>query len=174
MLPVFSVGTCARLSAEPAWLGRESATRNTWGRRRLLAGTASVTFRLNRADHLGVQFDFATFDGSAVSPDDYSSASGHLEFAPGEFEKTVEFAIVDEYIDESDETFQVMASNVGNAIVTDGESMVTIVDNDTAPVLTVDDVVVHEHSGTATVTFRLDHGNHPAYRSTTARSMAVQ
>lgn len=52
-----------------------------------------------------------------MSPNDYLEAIGHLEFATGETEKTVEVTIIDDGEHEPDESFTVQATNVLNATV---------------------------------------------------------
>ena len=53
---------------------------------------------------------FATADGSAKAPGDYSSASGTLTFAPGETSKTITVSVVGDDAIEPDETLTVTLS----------------------------------------------------------------
>ena len=66
---------------------------------------------LNRAASDGVSVDYATADGTATAGEDYTHAEGTLEFAPGETEKTVSVAILDDAIDEGKEIFVLRLSN---------------------------------------------------------------
>ena len=74
---------------------------------------ASLDFAvtLSRAASGPVSVDYATADGTAVAGADYTATSGTLTFAPGETEKTVSVALLDDAIDEGKETFKLELSN---------------------------------------------------------------
>ena len=74
---------------------------------------ASLDFAvtLSRAASGPVSVDYATADGTATAGADYTAASGTLTFAPGETEKTVSVALLDDAIDEGRETFTLKLSN---------------------------------------------------------------
>ena len=74
---------------------------------------ASLDFAvtLSRAASGPVTVDYATADGTAAAGADYTAASGTLTFAPGETEKTVSVALLDDAIDEGKETFKLELSN---------------------------------------------------------------
>jgi hypothetical protein len=76
------------------------------------------------------KIDFSTGDGTAGSPQDFSSSSGTATFEPGATEATVSVPIVGDTVDESDETFTVQLANPRNATLSDGEAAVTIRDDD--------------------------------------------
>jgi autotransporter-associated beta strand protein len=94
---------------------------------------ARFTVRLARATDLAVTVQYATADGSAVSPSDYGAASGTLTFAPGETAKIVEIAIVDDALYELDETFTLVLGNAANARIATHAAVVHVIDNDPAP-----------------------------------------
>jgi hypothetical protein len=82
------------------------------------SGVASVTFTvtLNRDVDAGVTVSFATANGSAVAGADYYSASGTLVFAGNAGEtKTISITILGDRLVESDETFDLLLSNVAAA-----------------------------------------------------------
>ena len=87
-------------------------------------------------------------DDTAQPPGDYAAvASAALTFAAGDEAKTIAVATNDDDLDEEDgETFTVTLSAPGNAtLATDGTTATgTIDDNDTAPVLSFEDVTVVE------------------------------
>ena len=66
---------------------------------------------LNRAAAHEVSVDYATKDGTATAGSDYVATSGTLTFAPGETERTVSVAILDDVVDEGKETFVLRLSN---------------------------------------------------------------
>ena len=94
------------------------------------SAAASVTVRLSRASDQVVTVSYATADGTATSPADYTAASGTVTFAPGETTKTIAVSIVGDAVDEPDETFTVNLSSPGNATIVDGQAIVTIADDD--------------------------------------------
>ena len=68
---------------------------------------ASVTVRLSRASGRVVTVSYATTDGTAASPADYTASSGTLTFAAGEVTKTISVSVAGDTVDEPDETFAV-------------------------------------------------------------------
>ena len=96
-------------------------------------GTASFTASLSNPSASTISVAFATADGTARQPGDYTAAAGVLEFAPGETTQTVIVQIVDDTLDEHVETFTVSLSAAVNATILDGEGIGTIRDNDRRP-----------------------------------------
>lgn len=82
-----------------------------------------------------------------------------LVIPPGETSKTITVEVIGDIEPEEDETFKLSVfSPVGNAIVTDGEAIGTIIDDDyaNAPSLSIADVSATEgNSGWQTLTFRV-------------------
>ena len=109
------------------------------------AGKASVLVELDQVSGRDVAIDWATSDGTATEPGDYTSTRGRVEFAAGETERFVDVVIVDDDDEEGDETFNVVLSNPssGAAIASDGSSAtVTVRDDEAAgslPVVTLYD-----------------------------------
>ncbi|SVD48423.1 uncharacterized protein METZ01_LOCUS401277, partial [marine metagenome] len=94
------------------------------------AGTVSFTIsRVGRID-LVTTVDFATSDGSATAGSDYTATSGTLTFAPGETAKEVRVNILDDALDETDETFFLTVSNPSNGSILGGSATATIIDDD--------------------------------------------
>ena len=73
--------------------------------------TLAFAVTLNRATWSWVRVDYATRDGTATAGVDYTATSGTLAFAPGEPEKAVNVAILDDAIDEGKEHFFLTLSN---------------------------------------------------------------
>jgi hypothetical protein len=86
-----------------------------------------------------VTVNYAVTGGTATgSGVDYTLASGTLSFAPGEISKSLTAAIVDDTVDEADETFIVTLSNPANASLGSNASHTyTILDNDDPETITV-------------------------------------
>ena len=77
-----------------------------------------------------VTVDYATGDGTAKAGEDYTATSGTLTFAAGEKTKTVSVPILDDAIDEGEETFSFRLSNATGARIGDGEATGTISNDD--------------------------------------------
>ena len=120
------------------------------------AGTATFTVSLSTASGLAVSVDYATANGTALDGSDYNRASGTLNFAAGETTKTFTVPILDDAIDEQNETFTATLSNPSaTATIADATGTATITDNDASPTLSIGDVAVNEGAGTATFTVTL-------------------
>src|SRR4029453_7635624 len=79
----------------------------------------------------------------------YRLATPSLTFYPGETNKTITIQVRGDLLNEPDETFFVNLSNPTNALIARGTGIGTIINDDAAAGLTVDDVrVVEGNSGT--------------------------
>jgi large repetitive protein len=74
--------------------------------------TLSFVVSLAGASSLPVSVQFASSNGSAVAPGDYTAVSGTLNFAPGENSKTIPVTLVDDAVVENPETFIITLSNL--------------------------------------------------------------
>jgi VCBS repeat-containing protein len=113
------------------------------------AGPLSFVVTLSPASAGTVTVQYATSNGTAAAPGDYAAASGTLTFTPGQTSQNIEVSLVDDGLDEADETLTVSLSSPSAATITDGEATGTIVDNDGAPSLTVSPAEVTEGDGTS-------------------------
>ena len=77
--------------------------------------------------------DYATSDGTATQPGDYTSTSGTLIFAAGETSKTVTVPVIDDAHDEGSETMTLTLSNASGALLGDASATGTISNNDPMP-----------------------------------------
>ncbi|HEX6185118.1 MAG TPA: Calx-beta domain-containing protein [Pyrinomonadaceae bacterium] len=113
--------------------------------------TVLVTRTLGTAGAAGVSY--ATADGTATAGEDYTPANGTLSFAPGETTKSFTVPILNDVLDEGEETFQLTLSNPTGGITLGASSSaaVNITDNDPFPSLSISDVTVAEgDAGTTT------------------------
>ena len=91
------------------------------------AGHATITVQRVGGDDGDVSVRFATANGSAKAPDDYTAKSGRLRFADGQTTKTFSVPIVNDSKHEPDEVFSVRLSNPsGAALGTPTTAKVTI------------------------------------------------
>ena len=122
------------------------------------AGTTSFTFTVSLsapAGPGGVTFDIATVDGTAAAPGDYTQKSLTAQTIPAG-SSTYSFTVLvnGDTTPETNETFFVNVTNVTGATTTDGQGQGTIVNDDAAPNLTINDVTLSEgNAGTTTFTF---------------------
>lgn len=128
------------------------------------AGTTSFTFTVSLsapAGAGGVTFDIATADGTAqddtpaTEDNDYVAKSLTGQTIPAG-SSTYSFTVLvnGDTSPETNETFFVNVTNVTGANVTDGQGQGTIVNDDAAPNLTINDVSLNEgNAGTTTFTF---------------------
>jgi hypothetical protein len=73
-----------------------------------------------------VTVDYATADGTAKAPADYTATSGTLTFQPGETAKNVSVAVVGDTLVEGDETFGLILSGPVNATLAGGQQQATL------------------------------------------------
>ncbi|QQR75320.1 MAG: DUF11 domain-containing protein [Holophagales bacterium] len=97
--------------------------------------TAQVHVRLTPPPAVDVSFDFATVGGSATEGVDYLSTLGTRVVTAGTSEVVLSVATIEDALDEPAETFTVRLSSVQGAALGDGESSVTLVDDDGPPAL---------------------------------------
>ena len=102
-------------------------------------GAVSFSVTLAGSSSLAATVSYATSDGTAVAVDDYGATSGTLTFASGESDKTVMVSLVDDGIDEADETFAVTLSSPMNATIKTAKADGTIADNDDPPEVAIGD-----------------------------------
>jgi Calx-beta domain/Right handed beta helix region len=124
-------------------------------------GTVTVTVTRTGGTDGAVAVSFATSDGTATDPADFLDAAGTLNWADGDAApKTFQVTIVDDLLDEVDETFGVALSNPQVALLgTPSSATVTILDDDVTGglnpgviQLTASAYSVAEGGGTVTIT----------------------
>jgi Ca2+-binding RTX toxin-like protein len=87
---------------------------------------------LSSAALVPVSVDFTTVNGTATAGSDYLATSGTLVFQPGEVSRTIDVTIIGDQVAELNETFSVVLSNVQGALLGNGLSSATIVNDDVA------------------------------------------
>ena len=107
-------------------------------------GISEFTVSLSGSSISTITVDYSTENDSAIAQQDYLAASGTLTFEPGETVKTIQVPIVGDTLDEVDKDFLVNLTNPSNAIIADEQGQGTIVDDDEAPGVSIDDVSIVE------------------------------
>ncbi|KAF0249046.1 MAG: Endoglucanase, partial [bacterium] len=120
--------------------------------------SATITITRANGSEGSVSVNYATSDGTATAGADYTAASGTLTFANGVTSQTFTVPIVDDLIDEVDETVNLSLSNPTGAILgTPSTALLTITDNDPPASLSINDITVTEaSSGTSIATFTVN------------------
>ena len=93
----------------------------------------NFTVTLSRASTSTLTVDYATTDGTAQAGQDYTATSGTLTFAAGVVEQTVGVPVLDDVMDEGEESFTFTLSNATGALLADAEATGTIVNSDPMP-----------------------------------------
>ena len=122
-------------------------------------GNATFSVSLSASSNQAISVDYATADGTATADSDYDSATGTLTIDPGSTTGTISITVLDDELDEPDETFRVTLSSAVNVTIADDSGEATITDNDgpppASPSISVDDVSVAEDAGNAQFTVTL-------------------
>ena len=114
-------------------------------------GTVTVTATRSGGNMGPLTIFYKAYDGTAASDRDFTSAAGTLAFADGEVSKTFTVPILDDGVDEADETINLLLSNFpGDAPTVLSTAVLTILDDDPAPTLSVNDVSVVEGNANTT------------------------
>jgi hypothetical protein len=94
------------------------------------AGSATFTVTLSPASTGPVSVNYATSNGTATAGADYTATAGSLSFTAGQTSRTITVPIVNDAVDELNETFKVTLSGAAGAALTAPVGVGTIVDND--------------------------------------------
>ena len=122
------------------------------------AQTATFKIELSHPSSRDISFRFGTADDTAVAGSDYSATTGSASIIAGTTEATLTVPIQQDIVDELDESFSVVLSDMNpsdGATFARGMAIGTITDDDETPELTVSDVSISESGETATFTVTL-------------------
>lgn len=87
--------------------------------------SVAYTVSLSAASPLTVSVAYATANGTATAGSDYTASSGSLSFAAGETSKTITINLLNDSLNESDETFSLSLSAPTNATLGSPSSVIT-------------------------------------------------
>ncbi len=123
-----------RLTAPSLVIGNRTLTEGD-------AGTTNARFRVDLSSPSAgtVTVDYATADGSAKAPGDYTTTTGTLTFTPGQVTKFIDVPIVGDTLDEVNERYTVALSNSQFAGIADGTGTGRITDDDAPPAFSIND-----------------------------------
>jgi uncharacterized repeat protein (TIGR01451 family) len=121
------------------------------------AGTTAFAFAVTLDAPSGrmVSVDYATNDDTATAGSDYVAlATSTLSFLAGETSKVISVDVLGDTAPELDETFFLDLSNPVDVSIATGQGVGTILDDDTLPQISIDDVTVTEgDAGTVNAVF---------------------
>lgn len=121
-------------------------------------GSSQAVFAVSRAavsvvNMLPVTVDYETGPVSAASGEDFTSVRGSLTFFTGDVILTVRVPILNDVRHEGPESFLLILTRSTSAGIADDRGEATILDDDPAPSLSIEDISVAEgHKGTTSVT----------------------
>jgi Calx-beta domain-containing protein len=119
-------------------------------------GAVNAVFTLSLSSPSGqnVTVNVATQDGTATAGVDYVAQAGPVTLPPGTVSLPVSVPVFGDLLAEPNETFLVNLSGAVNATIADGQGQGTIIDDDSAPAISINDVTVVEgNAGTTNATF---------------------
>jgi predicted outer membrane repeat protein len=116
---------------------------------------ASLRLRLSALSGQSVRVSYATANGTATAGNDYVTvAPTVVAFNAGSSVAYARVLLNGDLLNEPNETFLVNLSSPINATVADGQALGTILNDDTAPALSINDVSITEgNTGTRNLTF---------------------
>jgi len=121
--------------------------------------TITFTVRLSSRSALPIKVQWQTVDSTAQSieaPVDYKADGNTLKFEPSDTVKTISITVYGDSLYEGSEVFKVRLFSPSNvSLAKDSVGIGTILDNDTAPVISISSPVVKE-GDTAVFTVRLN------------------
>ena len=116
------------------------------------AGQLMFGVTLSAPSGLPVSADYATAAGTAMPGEDYETATGTLEIAPGETSTAVAVTVIADDVHEAEEMFSVELSGAMYSTIDDGSAIGTITDDDPPPTLAIGDSTASESAGQMTFT----------------------
>ncbi|MDX2216711.1 MAG: pre-peptidase C-terminal domain-containing protein [Oculatellaceae cyanobacterium bins.114] len=94
--------------------------------------TVAVDVTLSATHTTPVTVSYQTVAGTAAANTDFTPTSGTLTFAPGETTKAIAVNVINDTLDEFDETFSVVLSNPINGTLGNSQAQIIILDNDSS------------------------------------------
>jgi hypothetical protein len=119
------------------------------------AGTMTFNVTLSEISDSDVTVGYTTKAGAAAAGSDYSTTSGTLTIKAGSTSGVITVAIVNDAVYEGNETFSVVLSNPTNATIAATTGTGTIVDDDTLPMVSINNASAKENAGVIAFTVTL-------------------
>ena len=129
------------------------------------SGEAVFTVSLSNTSSTEITVNYSTEDGTALATLDYTPVEGTLTFSANDanLTRTIRVPLVDNNVDEPDETFVVRLSGVVWAVIADSEGIGTIEDDEPPITVSIYDGRAREDAGSLEMAARL---NRPSLQNT--------
>ena len=118
--------------------------------------TIDFVVALNPASDESVSVDYATSNGSATAGGDYTANSGTLTFNAGDTTKTVQVSIIDDTVDDNNETLTLTLSNPSGAEISDATATGKITNSEPPPLTARFTSMPDTHDGSADISFLVE------------------
>jgi PKD repeat protein len=120
-------------------------------------GGAIITVQLSPASGRTVSINYAVSNGTATAGADYSAVGGTLVFAPGQLSRSFTVPILNDTLDETNETILLYLQNPTNGVLGTLKSALLTIQDDDPPTVRFSTSLysVSENSGNAVVTVSL-------------------
>ena len=119
-------------------------------------GLATLTISLSQPTTQDVSVAYTTGDASAIDGVDYVGTNNVATIPAGQTSTLITFPILDDATPGLTANFVVNLSAAVNGTIADPQGTVTILDRDAiVPMITIDDVILYEEEGLATLTISL-------------------
>ncbi|MEA2048533.1 MAG: Calx-beta domain-containing protein [Campylobacterota bacterium] len=115
----------------------------------------SVRVTLSTASASDVTFSYVSVDGTADSGNDYTAIGGTATISAGDTFFDIPVPILEDLINEGDETFDIFISNPSNATIGDPQGIITIQDDDVGKTLSINDAAIAESDIDKNVTIKV-------------------
>jgi parallel beta-helix repeat protein len=113
---------------------------------RIAETAGSISLKVNRTNATAAAtIDYATSNGIAIAGADYTSVSGTLSFAPGEWSKTIVIPILNDNLPEGAETFVLTLRNPTGGASQGLSDTTVVIDDDEIPSSIVYAITVDNH-----------------------------
>ena len=117
--------------------------------------TIDFVVTLNPASGETVSINYATANGTATAGDDYTAKNGSLTFNAGETSKTIQLFIIDDTVDDDNETLTLTLSDPSGAEISDGQATGTITNSEPQPLTAAFKSMPGSHDGSTAFTFQV-------------------
>jgi hypothetical protein len=114
---------------------------------------AVFTVRLSAISAQPITVNWTTADGTATASSDYLATGGTLTIAPGQSSLTISIQVIGDTLAEPDETFFVNLSTPVNAMISAGQGVGTIVNDETLTISPISDQTIAVNTTTAPIPF---------------------
>ena len=125
---------------------------------------------LSAASPLTVTVNFATADGTAAAPGDYTAQSNTLTFIPGDTVETLSVPINGDALAEATEIFFVNLSGASNVVIADPQGQGSITDNAAPTIGAIASQTIDEDTATAAIAFTVNDTETPVANLTLSGS----